>query len=121
EAIGGTLTPPPGMARSELHSRRAAGRASKLDGPSARGQHRETRQRGGDVAGRVLHLAAGNLYGGVETFLVTLARSPRRLEHRLALFFEGRLASELRAAGADVEVLGPARLGRPWTLVGPQL
>jgi glycosyltransferase involved in cell wall biosynthesis len=69
----------------------------------------------------VLHLAAGNLYGGVESFLVTLARSPRRLEHRFALFFEGRLASELRAAGASVEVLGPARLGRPWTLVAPQL
>lgn len=73
------------------------------------------------MAGRVLHLAAGNLYGGVETFLVTLARSPRRLEHRFALFFEGRLATELRAAGARVEVLGPARLGRPWTLVGPQV
>jgi len=73
------------------------------------------------VAGRVLHLAAGNLYGGVETFLVTLAKSPRRLEHRFALFFEGRLARELREAGASVEVLGPARLGRPWTLVGPQL
>ncbi|MFY0564181.1 glycosyltransferase [Archangium lansingense] len=73
------------------------------------------------MAGRVLHLAAGNLYGGVETFLVTLAKSPRRLEHRFALFFEGRLATELRAAGASVEVLGPARLGRPWTLVGPQL
>lgn len=73
------------------------------------------------MAGRVLHLAAGNLYGGVETFLVTLAKSPRRLEHRFALFFEGRLAMELRAAGASVEVLGPARLGRPWTLVGPQL
>ncbi|PTL76373.1 glycosyltransferase [Vitiosangium sp. GDMCC 1.1324] len=73
------------------------------------------------MAGRVLHLAAGNLYGGVETFLVTLARAPRRLKHRFALFFEGRLASELREAGADVEVLGPARLGRPWTLIGPQL
>ncbi|AKJ00531.1 Glycosyl transferase, group 1 family protein [Archangium gephyra] len=69
----------------------------------------------------MLHLAAGNLYGGVETFLVTLAKSPRRLEHCFALFFEGRLATELRAAGASVEVLGPARLGRPWTLVGPQL
>ena len=73
------------------------------------------------MSGRVLHLAAGNLHGGVESFLLTLARSPRRLEHRFALFFEGRLAAELRAAGACVEVLGPARLGRPWTLVGPQL
>lgn len=73
------------------------------------------------MAGRVLHLAAGNLYGGVETFLVTLAKSPRRLEHRFALFFEGRLATELREAGASVEVLGPARLGRPWTLAAPQL
>jgi glycosyltransferase involved in cell wall biosynthesis len=72
------------------------------------------------VPGRILHLAAGNLYGGVETFLVTLARTPRRLEHRFALFFEGRLAEELRREGAPVELLGPARLGRPWTLVGPQ-
>jgi glycosyltransferase involved in cell wall biosynthesis len=95
-----------------------------LLGPSHRaniGERLIGRHRGGNVAGRVLHLAAGNLYGGVETFLVTLARSPRRLEHRFALFFEGRLASELRAAGASVEVLGAARLGRPWTLVGPQL
>ena len=53
------------------------------------------------MAGRVLHLAAGNLYGGVETFLVTLAKSPRRLEHRFALFFEGRLARELREAGVE--------------------
>lgn len=71
-------------------------------------------------AGPVLHLAAGNLYGGVETFLATVARASSALEHHFALFFEGRLAEELRAAGAQVHVLGPARLSRPWTLAGPQ-
>lgn len=82
------------------------------------------RHQAAQSAGPVLHLAAGNLYGGVETFLATVARASssreRPLEHHFALFFEGRLAEELRAAGAQVHVLGPARLSRPWTLAGPQ-
>jgi len=68
---------------------------------------------------RILHAHAGNLYGGVETILVTLARLAAlepRLEHRFALCFEGRLSEELRAAGAQVDSLGPVRLSRPWTI-----
>lgn len=68
---------------------------------------------------RVLHAHAGNLYGGVETILVTLARLAAlepRLEHRFALCFEGRLSEELRSAGAQVDSLGPVRLSRPWTV-----
>jgi glycosyltransferase involved in cell wall biosynthesis len=67
---------------------------------------------------RVLHAHSGNLYGGVETILVTLARLAAlepRLEHRFALCFEGRLSEELRSAGAQVDSLGPLRLSRPWT------
>ena len=68
---------------------------------------------------RVLHAHAGNLYGGVETILVTLARLAAlepRLEHRFALCFEGRLSEALRSAGARVDSLGPVRLSRPWTV-----
>lgn len=59
---------------------------------------------------------AGNLYGGVERMLATLA--PARvdgLEQAFALSFDGRLADELRRMGARVELLGPVRVSRPWT------
>jgi glycosyltransferase involved in cell wall biosynthesis len=82
--------------------------------------------RSGAVAGasqrpvRVLHAHSGNLYGGIETLLATLARhrslSPG-LNQEFALCFEGRLADELRAAGARVHDLGPARFSRPWTVL----
>jgi glycosyltransferase involved in cell wall biosynthesis len=67
----------------------------------------------------VLHLGAGNLYGGIETLLVTLAR--RRglcpeMEPRFGLCFEGRLSEELRAAEVSVDVLGAVRFSRPWTV-----
>ena len=67
----------------------------------------------------VLHVHAGNMYGGVETILATLARLPGvapDVEHRFALCFEGRIADELRAAGARVDTLGPTRISRPWTI-----
>ena len=52
------------------------------------------------VAGRVriLHLHSGNLYGGVETLLVTLANLRRlcpTMEPHFALCYEGRLSDEL--------------------------
>lgn len=66
----------------------------------------------------LLHAHSGNLYGGVETMLVTLARQPGPLVHRFALCFEGRLAGELRGAGAQVGILGDVRFSRPWTVLG---
>ncbi len=68
---------------------------------------------------RVLHLYAGNLYGGVEKFLLTLHRygSVAEMSHSFGLCFEGRLSQELVAAGADVHLLGPARMSRPWTIL----
>lgn len=68
---------------------------------------------------RVLHVYAGNLYGGVEAMLATFARERARvpeMEPSFALAFDGRLARELREAGAGVHVLGAARLSRPWTV-----
>ena len=67
---------------------------------------------------RVLHLYAGNLYGGVEAMLATFARhaSPG-MEPRFALAFEGRLARELREAGHPPAMLGAVRFSRPWTVL----
>lgn len=64
---------------------------------------------------QLFHLYSGNLYGGVERVLVTLAATPGTRQ-RFGLFFDGRLASELRQTGARVDVLGPASLSRPWTI-----
>jgi glycosyltransferase involved in cell wall biosynthesis len=68
---------------------------------------------------RVLHLYAGNLYGGIETLLVTLARfrdlgAPMAPE--FGLCFHGRLWDELHATGAPVHDLGEVRFSRPWTV-----
>jgi len=68
---------------------------------------------------RVLHLCSGNLYGGVETILVTLARCRDlcpSMDPHFALAFEGRLSRELEAAGVPVHLLGAARTSRPWTV-----
>lgn len=69
---------------------------------------------------RVLHLYAGNVYGGIERLLVTLwdcQRYAPELDSEFALCFEGRLANELRAAGAKVHNLGSVRTSRPWTVL----
>jgi len=67
---------------------------------------------------RLLHIGAGNLYGGIETVLATLARNRSAapdLHQHFAVCFEGRLATELVGTGASVEILGPVRASRPWT------
>jgi glycosyltransferase involved in cell wall biosynthesis len=68
---------------------------------------------------RLLHVYSGNLYGGIETLLVSLAKHADvcpALEHEFALCFEGRLSRELEMAGAVVHRLGPARVSRPFSI-----
>lgn len=68
---------------------------------------------------RVLHVYSGNLYGGIETLLVTLARYRElcsAMEPHFALCFEGRLSEQLVAAGAPVYRLGSVRVSRPVSL-----
>ena len=68
---------------------------------------------------KVLHLSAGNLYGGIETFLTTMARSRHlapEMEPEFGLCFRGRQWDELDATGVGVHDLGPVRLSRPWTV-----
>jgi len=63
----------------------------------------------------VLHLYSGNLFGGVERMLLTLAASEPN--HRVGLCFEGRLAESLRAAGRAPELLGEVRFRHPGSVV----
>src|SRR5262249_32068280 len=68
---------------------------------------------------RILHVSAGNLFGGVETNLVTLARQRSQcpeMDPQFALCFEGRLAELLRMETVSVQILGPVRASRPWSV-----
>ncbi|MDY3558313.1 glycosyltransferase family 4 protein [Gemmata sp. JC673] len=67
----------------------------------------------------MLHIYAGNLYGGIERLLATFARERRlatQMEPAFALCFPGRLADELTAAGTPATLMGGVRFSRPWTL-----
>ena len=68
---------------------------------------------------RVLHVYSGNLYGGIETLLLTMARARAlcaAIEPEVALCFEGRLSAELDATGVPVHRLPEARASRPYTI-----
>lgn len=64
---------------------------------------------------RTLHVYSGNLFGGIEAFLLTLSRTTPGAE--FALCFEGRLASQLREHGALVHRLGAVRTRRPLSIL----
>src|SRR5687768_5182828 len=68
---------------------------------------------------RVLHLSAGNLYGGVERLLFTLASERGAcadMQPHFGLCFEGRVANELRSQAAPVHIMGNVRFRHPWTV-----
>ena len=65
---------------------------------------------------RALIVHSGNMLGGVETVLTALARLARThatLSLEFALAFDGPVADRLRAEGAPVVIIGPARFSRP--------
>ncbi len=65
---------------------------------------------------RFQHVHSGNLYGGVETMMVTLVRESAGvslIEHEFALAFDSRIASELHAIDAPVYQLGEVRARNP--------
>ncbi|WP_394838053.1 glycosyltransferase family 4 protein [Pendulispora rubella] len=69
---------------------------------------------------RVLHLCAGNLYGGIETVLRILAEERATnptMEPAFALTAEGRLSRELQASGAALHMLPAVRVRHPWTVL----
>jgi len=69
---------------------------------------------------KVLHLTAGNLFGGVETYLLALARLRPlcpEMEPHFGVCFPGRCKDELTLTGVGVHDLGMVRLSRPWTVL----
>jgi glycosyltransferase involved in cell wall biosynthesis len=65
---------------------------------------------------RLLHIHSGNLYGGVETLLLSLQRCRALCPSILAEFafcFDAGIAAELRQAGAAVHIVGPVRARNP--------
>jgi glycosyltransferase involved in cell wall biosynthesis len=69
---------------------------------------------------KVLHISAGNLFGGIETVLVTMARERRQcpeLKPHFSVCFEDRFSRELRATGAPVDYLGNVRVRNPLTIL----
>jgi glycosyltransferase involved in cell wall biosynthesis len=70
---------------------------------------------------RVLHLHSGNIYGGIEALLVTLARhqaAAPEVQHDFALCFDGRFSRSLTELGSNVFHLGPARMRNPLSGIG---
>jgi glycosyltransferase involved in cell wall biosynthesis len=62
----------------------------------------------------LLHVAAGNTYGGIERMLVTLASTAHpAVRQEFAVSFGGRLEQELRDAGVVVHRLPSPRASRP--------
>jgi glycosyltransferase involved in cell wall biosynthesis len=62
---------------------------------------------------RVLHVHSGNIYGGVETMLLTIARARHlfsTMESNFAICFDAQLTSALREAGATPYILGDTRI-----------
>jgi len=69
---------------------------------------------------RVLHVCAGNLYGGIERIVSECATSRAlcaEMSPSFAVCFEGRLSQEIDASGASCVRLGPARMSRPHTVL----
>ena len=72
---------------------------------------------------RLVHVASGRLFGGIEQMLVTMARE-RRVTPDVSVTFVvaaparlNRLCQELDASGATVHALGDVRLSRPASIV----
>lgn len=66
---------------------------------------------------RLLHVTAGNLFGGIERMVLDLAAADGgTLTNDVAVCFEGRLAGELRRAGRVPHVIGGAHFSMPPTV-----
>ena len=66
-----------------------------------------------------MHIDAGNIFGGVESFLITLARYRRlcpEMEPEFAVCFEGRLAADLAKTGVWVHRLNEVRSRNPLSI-----
>lgn len=68
----------------------------------------------------VLHLCAGNLYGGVERIVAECAEDRAlcpSMQPSFAICFDGRLGEEIDASGAPCARIGAVRVSRPWSIL----
>ena len=68
---------------------------------------------------RILHIGSGNLFGGVETMLLTMARQRElcpEMEPVFSVCFEGRFSAELEASGVTVHRTGAVQLRNPMSV-----
>lgn len=66
---------------------------------------------------RVLHVQNGRMYGGIQRMLVCIATERTQapgMEPVFSLCFDEKLAADLAANGAQVEILGSVQTSRPW-------
>jgi glycosyltransferase involved in cell wall biosynthesis len=66
----------------------------------------------------LLHVHSGNIFGGVERTLQTLAGVTTPVSSRFALCFDGDTAAALRREGGRVDWLGPVHIRRPDQVLG---
>jgi len=69
---------------------------------------------------RVLHIYEAKYFGGIQTYLIALARLRSlcpRMEPEFALCFEGPLSEQLQAANATVHPLGNVRIRYIWSVL----
>ena len=68
---------------------------------------------------RVLHVHPGNLFGGIESMLLTQAQqrdSVSEMDNAFALCFAGRFSQELEAENIPVHWLGEVRISQPLSI-----
>ena len=68
---------------------------------------------------RIVHVASGRLFGGIEQMLLTVAAhgGSAGMSAAFAIAAPGRLEEALRTSGADVTLLGDVRLRQPASIV----
>jgi glycosyltransferase involved in cell wall biosynthesis len=72
------------------------------------------------ISMKILHIGAGNLYGGIEKVMLTLARrraETSRVQQHFAVCFEGRFEQELRNSGSAVHNLKPMSGSKPLSVL----
>ena len=71
---------------------------------------------------KILHLYSGNLYGGVERLLVSLAKSREedqkfKITREFGLCFKGRLSQELESVNAPIHLMGETHFRNPLSVL----
>ena len=62
---------------------------------------------------KVVHFSSGNLFGGIEVMLMTMAKFHSEcpsLDQSFAFFFEGKVARQIRSLGVQVDIFPETKI-----------